>query len=42
MPGYKTTLIQTNSQENCLGLCLQSGFVYAGVEYGYYSIILIW
>lgn len=34
LPGYKTTLIQTNSQENCVDLCLQSGFVYAGVEYG--------
>ncbi|VVC31413.1 Hypothetical protein CINCED_3A008702 [Cinara cedri] len=34
LPGYKTTLIHSNSQENCLDLCLQSGFVYAGVEYG--------
>lgn len=34
LPGYKSTLIHTNSQENCLNLCLQSGFVYAGVEYG--------
>lgn len=35
LPGYKATLIHTNSQENCLDLCLQSGYVYAGVEYGY-------
>ncbi|XP_001949441.1 xylosyltransferase oxt [Acyrthosiphon pisum] len=34
LPGYKTTLIQTNSQDNCVDLCLQSGFAYAGVEYG--------
>lgn len=34
LPGYKTTFIKTNSHENCLDLCLQSGFVYAGVEYG--------
>lgn len=40
LPGYKTTLIHTNSEENCLDLCLQSGFVYAGVEYGYLNIYL--
>lgn len=34
LPGFKTTLIHTNSQDYCLDLCLQSGFVYAGVEYG--------
>lgn len=34
LPGYKITLIQTNSQDNCVDLCLQSGFAYAGVEYG--------
>ncbi|XP_050427984.1 xylosyltransferase oxt isoform X2 [Adelges cooleyi] len=32
--GYKTTLAFTNSHNNCLDICLQYGFVYAGVEYG--------
>lgn len=34
LPGYKTTLIHINSHDNCVDLCLQSGFAYAGVEYG--------
>lgn len=34
LPGFKTTLIHTNSKDYCVDLCLQSGFVYAGVEYG--------
>lgn len=34
LPGYKTTLVFTNSHSACKDICLQSGFVYAGVEYG--------
>lgn len=31
--GYSVTLKTTNSPENCINLCLQSGFPYAGVQY---------
>ncbi|XP_050534829.1 xylosyltransferase oxt isoform X2 [Daktulosphaira vitifoliae] len=34
LQGYKTTNVFTNSQNICKDICLQSGFVYAGVEYG--------
>ncbi|KAK6630884.1 hypothetical protein RUM44_003054 [Polyplax serrata] len=33
LSGYFTNLEQNNSPENCINLCLQSGFPYAGVEY---------
>lgn len=33
LSGYYTNLEQTNSPQNCINLCLQSGFPYAGVEY---------
>ncbi|KAL0271535.1 UNVERIFIED_CONTAM: hypothetical protein PYX00_008598 [Menopon gallinae] len=33
LSGYFTNLEVTNSPQNCINLCLQSGFPYAGVEY---------
>ncbi|XP_054264373.1 xylosyltransferase oxt-like isoform X2 [Macrosteles quadrilineatus] len=33
LSGYYTNLKTTNSPQNCINLCLQSGFPYAGVQY---------
>ncbi|XP_073968810.1 xylosyltransferase oxt [Rhodnius prolixus] len=32
--GFYTNMKSTNSPTNCMNLCLQSGFPYAGVQYG--------
>lgn len=33
LPGYYSNLKTLNTPEKCIQLCLQSGFVYAGVQY---------
>lgn len=40
LSGYYTNLKTTNTPDTCIQLCLQSGFVYAGVQYSYVSLIV--